>query len=118
MIRIMENVDRPAEIPSGPPCPRCAEPLILLVEPGAAEFYCPRGHSCGVAAALERQSLAARRALREALTLWESRLKEIARLADQAREEGWAQKLALWEHRLLIVNERIRTIRQALRRRA
>lgn len=118
MINFTDNPDRPAEIPTGPPCPRCGDPLVLLVEPGVAEFYCPRGHACGVAALLEQQALAARRALREALTLWETRQQEIARLAQEARSEGEIRTLALWERRLLVIDERLRTIRQALRRRA
>jgi hypothetical protein len=118
MTHFTENSDRRAEVPNGPPCPRCGETLVLLVEPGIAEFYCPRGHACGVAALLEKQALSARQALREALALWEARQKEIARLAEEARAEGEIQKLALWERRLLLINERLRTIRQALRRQA
>ena len=118
MIFTPDNPDPPADLSSGPPCPDCGDSLVLVVEPGIAEFCCPQGHSSDVAALLEKQAQAARHALEEALTLWQTRYEKIAWLAEEARVSGQSQRVALWEHRLLVIDERVRMIRRTLARTA
>jgi hypothetical protein len=113
-----EDLYRSPETPGAGPCPRCGEPLSLLVEPGVAEFCCPEGHPFPVAELLSEQAAAARSALGEALRVWEARREEMTRLAAVARASGKDRDLALCERRLLVVGERLATIRRALAKHA
>jgi len=91
--------------------------LLLLIEPGVADFCCPSGHPVAIENILKEQPDRAQKSLREAQSHWEARLEEIKRLSGEARAAGQAAALALWEFRLLLITERLRTIHQALAKR-
>lgn len=103
---------------SGPSCPQCGKPMGLLVEPGILEFYCVDDHPFEAERLLSDQAEAARRALRDALEFWEARAAELGRLAGEARADGQEQAVTTYEHRALVVRERIQVLRRTLARRA
>ena len=100
--------------PQGPPCPQCGQSLVLLIEPGALEFFCVHDHSVDVGKLLSSQAAAAREALRAALRFWELRQAELSELSEEGNAILHPREAAICERRLITVRERVNTLRRTL----
>lgn len=95
-------------------CPKCGDNLVLLVEPGALEFYCPNNHSYDVEALISTEVAAARRLLAQMMIFWMDHQDTLLREAEAVAKDASPAALRSYQRRALLASERIRTLQGAL----
>jgi len=86
-------------------------PLVLLIEPGALEFYCHEGHALGIERFIPDQARGARAVLREELAVGEQRRSELLRISQEADKVGLTGPFS---RRLGVMDERLEYLKRTL----
>ena len=82
-------VDRPSEVRSGLPCPRCGRSLLPVPVESAVIFHCRNGHELPLVELVRAQSLVLRMGLETLLLQWIRQHEALNNTVDDARKNGY-----------------------------